>query len=73
MLVLHEFEEMAYKEIARTLGCSIGTVMSRLFYARRNMAALLSQQGADVTGSRNRILRRKTQTPRGVAELQVTG
>ena len=45
VLVLHEFEEMAYKEIARTLGCSIGTVMSRLFYARRNLGALLAEQG----------------------------
>jgi len=42
VIVLHEFEEMEYKEIARTMGCSIGTVMSRLFYARRKMAALLS-------------------------------
>jgi RNA polymerase sigma-70 factor (ECF subfamily) len=41
-LVLHEFEEMDYKEIARTMGCSIGTVMSRLFYARRKLAVLLS-------------------------------
>jgi RNA polymerase sigma-70 factor, ECF subfamily len=41
-LVLHEFEEMEYKEIAKTMGCSIGTVMSRLFYARRKMAALLA-------------------------------
>ncbi len=41
-LILHEFEEMEYKEIARTMGCSIGTVMSRLFYARRKMAVLLS-------------------------------
>src|SRR5712671_2071256 len=41
-LVLHEFEEMEYKEIAKTMGCSIGTVMSRLFYARRKMAALLN-------------------------------
>src|SRR5580704_8449545 len=41
-LVLHEFEEMEYKEIARTMGCSIGTVMSRLFYARRKMAGLLA-------------------------------
>jgi RNA polymerase sigma-70 factor (ECF subfamily) len=40
-LMLHEFEEMEYKEIAKTMGCSIGTVMSRLFYARRKMAALL--------------------------------
>jgi len=46
VLVLHEFEEMAYKEIARTLGCSIGTVMSRLFYARRNLATLLAEKEA---------------------------
>lgn len=41
-IVLHEFEGMEYKEIARTMECSIGTVMSRLFYARRKMAVLLS-------------------------------
>ena len=42
VIVLHEFEEMEYKEIAKTMGCSIGTVMSRLFYARRKMAVLLA-------------------------------
>jgi len=42
VLVLHEFEEMEYKEIAKTMTCSIGTVMSRLFYARRKMAVLLA-------------------------------
>jgi RNA polymerase sigma-70 factor (ECF subfamily) len=42
VLVLHEFQEMEYKAIARTMGCSIGTVMSRLFYARRKLAALLA-------------------------------
>ncbi len=42
VIVLHEFEEMEYKQIAKTMGCSIGTVMSRLFYARRKMAALLA-------------------------------
>jgi RNA polymerase sigma-70 factor (ECF subfamily) len=41
VLVLHEFEEMEYKQIAKVMGCSIGTVMSRLFYARRKLAALL--------------------------------
>jgi RNA polymerase sigma-70 factor (ECF subfamily) len=46
VLVLHEFEEMAYKEIAGLMGCSVGTVMSRLFYARKHMAALLTDQGA---------------------------
>ena len=42
VLILHEFEEMEYKEIAKTMECSIGTVMSRLFYARRKLAALLA-------------------------------
>jgi RNA polymerase sigma-70 factor (ECF subfamily) len=42
VLVLHEFEELEYKQIAKVMGCSIGTVMSRLFYARRKMAALLT-------------------------------
>ena len=42
VLVLHEFEDMEYKTIAKTVGCSLGTVMSRLFYARRKMAALLA-------------------------------
>jgi RNA polymerase sigma-70 factor (ECF subfamily) len=42
VLTLHEFEEMEYKEIAKTMDCSIGTVMSRLFYARRKLASLLS-------------------------------
>ena len=47
VLVLNEFEEMKYKEIARTMGCSIGTVMSRLFYARRKMAVLLAHLKAE--------------------------
>ena len=42
VLVLHEFEGLEYKEIAGRMGCSIGTVMSRLFYARRRMASLLA-------------------------------
>jgi RNA polymerase sigma-70 factor (ECF subfamily) len=41
VLVLHEFERMEYKDIAKAMECSIGTVMSRLFYARRKMATLL--------------------------------
>ena len=42
VLILHEFEEMEYKEIAKVMDCSIGTVMSRLFYARRRLAAVLA-------------------------------
>ena len=49
VLVLHEFEEMEYKEIAKTMACSIGTVMSRLFYARRKMAVLLANLKTEET------------------------
>jgi RNA polymerase sigma-70 factor (ECF subfamily) len=42
VLILHEFEELEYKEIAKRMECSIGTVMSRLFYARRKMANLMA-------------------------------
>ena len=41
VLILHEFEQMEYKEIAKSMHCSIGTVMSRLFYARRKLGKLL--------------------------------
>ena len=42
VLILHEFEDLEYKEIAKRMECSIGTVMSRLFYARRKMASLMA-------------------------------
>jgi RNA polymerase sigma-70 factor (ECF subfamily) len=42
VLILHEFEELEYKEIAKRMGCSIGTIMSRLFYARRRAASLMA-------------------------------
>jgi RNA polymerase sigma-70 factor (ECF subfamily) len=41
VLVLREVEGLSYQEIAETMGCSLGTVMSRLFHARRRMQALL--------------------------------
>ena len=41
VVVLRELEELSYAEIAQTLGTSPGTVMSRLFYARRELANLL--------------------------------
>ena len=41
VIVMKEIEEMQYHEIAEALGCSIGTVMSRLFYARKRLQNLL--------------------------------
>ena len=43
VIVMHEFEEMEYREIAQKMDCSIGTIMSRLFYARKKLATLLSK------------------------------
>lgn len=41
VFLLHTVEGMAYKEIADALGISIGTVMSRLHYARKHLQELL--------------------------------
>jgi RNA polymerase sigma-70 factor (ECF subfamily) len=41
VILMKEIEEMQYHEIAESLGCSIGTVMSRLFYARKKLQNLL--------------------------------
>ena len=41
VIVLREIEDLSYEEIARHLGCSLGTVMSRLFYARKKLQTLL--------------------------------
>ena len=39
--VLHAEAGLSYREVADTLNISIGTVMSRLFYARQKLRALL--------------------------------
>lgn len=39
--VLHVEGDLSYREVADVLGISIGTVMSRLFYARQKLRALL--------------------------------
>jgi RNA polymerase sigma-70 factor, ECF subfamily len=41
VLVLREIEGMSYEEISRAVGCTLGTVMSRLFYARRRLQQVL--------------------------------
>jgi RNA polymerase sigma-70 factor (ECF subfamily) len=41
VILMKETEDMQYHEIAEALGCSIGTVMSRLFYARKKLQILL--------------------------------
>ncbi len=41
VIVLKEIEDLSYQEIANSVGCSIGTVMSRLFYARKKLQSEL--------------------------------
>jgi RNA polymerase sigma-70 factor, ECF subfamily len=41
VILMKEMEDMQYHEIAEALGCSIGTVMSRLFYARKKLQNML--------------------------------
>ena len=37
IIILKEFQEMSYEEIAETLNIPIGSVMSRLYYARKRL------------------------------------
>lgn len=41
VLVLRELQGLSYQEIADVMKCSLGTVMSRLFHARKKMQSLL--------------------------------
>ena len=42
--VLHADGGLSYREVARVMGISIGTVMSRLYYARQKLRAYLARQ-----------------------------
>jgi len=47
VLMLRELEGLSYQEIADAVGCSIGTVMSRLFHARKKLLkAVEARQGS---------------------------
>jgi RNA polymerase sigma-70 factor (ECF subfamily) len=50
VLVMRELDGLSYEEMADAMGCSKGTIMSRLFHARKNMqkqlADLFDVQGA---------------------------
>jgi len=44
VLVLRYIETMSYEEIAGVLGCRVGTVRSRLHYAKRALRAILERK-----------------------------
>src|SRR3989338_4597675 len=48
VLVLREWQELSYEEIAETLQVEIGTVMSRLFYARKRLAEIIGVKFKDL-------------------------
>ena len=43
VVVLHDVQGMSHDEIAKVMDCNIGTVRSRLFYARQQLQAWLSE------------------------------
>lgn len=44
VVVLKDVQGLAYKEIAEVIECSIGTVMSRLYYARQKLQGMLRDE-----------------------------
>jgi len=42
ILILKEFENLSYKEISELMDIPVGTVMSKLFYARKKLAKKMS-------------------------------
>jgi RNA polymerase sigma-70 factor (ECF subfamily) len=43
IIMMRHFQDMSYEEIAKALGIPIGTVMSRLFHARRKMKDMVEK------------------------------
>jgi RNA polymerase sigma-70 factor (ECF subfamily) len=43
-VVLKDVQGLSYKEIAEVMSCNIGTVMSRLYYARQKLQTLLKHE-----------------------------
>ena len=44
IVILKDVQGLSYKEIADVMECSLGTVMSRLFYARQKLQTLLKDE-----------------------------
>ena len=44
VVLLKDVQGLSYKDIAGVMACSLGTVMSRLFYARQKLQVLLKDE-----------------------------
>ena len=63
-IILSDVEEFSYKEIAEIMECPVGTVMSRLYRARRQLQRLLYKHAVD-RGIIRAEEAEETPTPRG--------
>lgn len=43
--MLREYQSLSYEEMAQTMNCSVGTVMSRLHHARKKLQVALTSMG----------------------------
>lgn len=43
VLIMRELDGLSYEEMAKVMKCSKGTIMSRLFHARKNMQRILGE------------------------------
>ena len=59
-VVLKEVEGLQYQEITEILDISIGTVMSRLFYARKKLQFMLRPLYSELYDARPSVFARKT-------------
>lgn len=48
VLVLHDLEDLPQKEVAKILNLPVGTIKSRLFYARKAIEKYLKEQGVSL-------------------------
>lgn len=48
VIILKDLEEFSYKEISETLDIPLGSVMSRLYYARKKLAKLMENLISDM-------------------------
>ena len=79
VLVMRELEGLSYEEMAQAMSCSKGTIMSRLFHARKNMQkrlidllehpsrALLEELGHKASESGELEIAEKERVPSGAA------